>query len=94
MVESRVDAVSRKADDLWFFALTVDHRRSLARAPELVGAFTRDAIRSEGLGKTPFKRSGSPSASLLDFVESKRAYLPPRGNRVRAAYLPDVPLPR
>ncbi len=93
MIETRVDPESRKADDLWIFALTIDHRRSLARAPELVGAFAREARRT-AVSKAPFKRSGQPSAPLLDFVDSKRAYLPPRGERVRAAYLPDAPLPR
>jgi len=94
MIETRVDAESRKADELWFFALTVDHRRSLARAPELVGAFTREAKREGESGKATFKKARPCSAPLLDFVESRRPYLPPRGDRVRAAYLPDAPLPR
>ena len=41
-----------------------------------------------------FRRTRPPSSTLLDFVESRRDYLPPRGDRVRAAYVPDAPLPR
>ncbi|MCA9606786.1 MAG: hypothetical protein KC619_14370 [Myxococcales bacterium] len=94
MIEDRVEAERRRSPDLWFFALTADHRRSLARAPELVGAFTRQASLELPNIRGGIRRSRAPSSTLLDFVESRRAYLPPRGERVRAAYVPDAPLPR
>ncbi|MCB9592923.1 MAG: hypothetical protein H6719_09350 [Sandaracinaceae bacterium] len=94
MIEERVDADSRRSPDLWIFALTADHRRSLARAPELVGAFARETTLDPATLRAGFRRSRPPSSTLLDFVESRRDYLPPRGDRVRAAYVPDAPLPR
>lgn len=94
LVEERLDAESRRAPELWIFALTVDHRRSLARAPDFVGAFARAVSRDPSLLRAGLARTRAPSSTLLDFVESRRAYLPPRGERVRTAYVPDAPLPR
>ncbi|MBX3274797.1 MAG: hypothetical protein KF729_31325 [Sandaracinaceae bacterium] len=82
---------SRRAPELWLFALTADHRRTIARAPELVGAFAREVTLARG----PLPEAlPAPSSTILDFVESRRAYLPPRGERVPTAYVPDAPLPR
>jgi len=92
LVESRLDAASLKAEGIWLFALTVDHRASLARAPEIVGAFTREATLADGLA--PEASDKPPSSTLLDYVDHRRDYLPPRGDRVRAAYVPDAPLPK
>ena len=82
---------SRRAPELWLLALSADHRRTLPRAPDLVGAFTRDVT----LARAPLPDVlPAPSSTILDFVESRRAYLPPRGERVPSAYVPDAPLPR
>ncbi|HJL15998.1 MAG TPA: hypothetical protein RMH99_10090, partial [Sandaracinaceae bacterium LLY-WYZ-13_1] len=72
------------------FALTLDPRCSVARAPELVGAFAARAA------EPPFEQraADAPSEPLAAFVEARSAHLPPRGVRVRSAYVPDAPLPR
>lgn len=69
------------------FALHVDHRRGLTHAPELVGVFARELAPVEvGADAEP---TGQPRA----FAEERREGLWDRGRRVRAAYIPDAPLP-
>jgi hypothetical protein len=83
-------------DGLIVFALTLDWQRSVARAPEIVGAFARqvehvpDAFRGDA-GATERREV---SGDLKAFVERRLAHLPPAGPRVRSAYVPDAPLPR
>ncbi|HBQ18324.1 MAG TPA: hypothetical protein DEF51_46760, partial [Myxococcales bacterium] len=69
----------------------LEHGRSLSRAPAIVGAFARDARYGAGLFDGP---KATPSAELRAWFEARRALLPPRGPRVRAAWVPDAPLPR
>lgn len=88
-------ALSREdldADDALFFAVTMDYTRALPRVPNVVGAFARKA----SMGDAPLDELelGPPDPALRAFVEARRTYLPPRGPRVRAAYVPDEPLPR
>ena len=94
MLETRVGASSRRSNEVLIFAVTVDHRRSLARAPDIVGAFTREADAVAPKVLRDLDRTQAPSARTLDFVETRRAYLPPAGERVLAAYVPDAPLAR
>jgi hypothetical protein len=93
MIEERLGDASRRADNVWVFALTLDWSRSVKRAPEFVGAFARRVHVADGALEAP-ARAGAPSAELLQFVESRRAMLPPAGERIRTAYVPDAPLPR
>lgn len=95
-IREQLDAISRQTDELMVFALTMDWRHIVPRAPELVGAFIHG---SGGTAPLPIDVSGASrslavSDDVRDFVESRRAYLPPAGTRVRSAYLPDAPLPR
>lgn len=78
-------------DDAVIVALTLEHGRSLSRAPAIVGAFARDARYGAALFDGP---KATPSAELRAWFEARRALLPPRGPRVRAAWVPDAPLPR
>lgn len=93
VIEERVDDVSRKSDEVWLAALTLDWSRGVARAPELVGAFAKNVERTPDALR-PRPGASAPSTELLDFVESRRPHLPPDGKRVHGAYVPDAPLPR
>ncbi len=69
-------------------ALAIDHRRSLVHAPELVGVFAREATFGDLEGLPPARAERAPG-----FVPPRRELLFDRGVRLRAAYLPDAPIP-
>lgn len=87
-VEAHDDALP---DDALIVALTADPTRSVSRAPALVGAFAREVTLGAELFSAP---AGEPDPALREWFEARRALLPPRGPRVRAAWIPDAPLPR
>lgn len=93
MIEDRLGDASRRAHDVSIFALTLDWSRSLKRAPEFVGAFARRVEMADGVLEAPTCAS-APSSELLQFVDLRRAMLPPKAERMLTAYLPDAPLPR
>jgi tetratricopeptide (TPR) repeat protein len=85
-----IDRESRDAEGTVIFALSLDFTRSAARAPDLVGAFVRNATRAQELFPIE-ERAIDPG--LRSFVTSRRAFLPPDA-RSAYAYVPDEPLPK
>ena len=94
-IEELPDHSILEQDGLWLCALGVDWSRSLSRAPAIVGAFaSRASIDADAFAIDPDGPRPDPSPELREFVTGRRDLLPPRGARVRAAYVPDAPLPR
>lgn len=73
------------------FAAVLRWDRTVARAPDLVGALVR-APRWDAHAPDPTLIELDAS-ELRGFIEARREHLPPRGERVAAAYVPDAPLP-
>ncbi|MBW2463117.1 MAG: hypothetical protein JRH11_15815 [Deltaproteobacteria bacterium] len=87
------DQVSRLGDDaseVFTFALFLQYGASVARAPDIVGVLGREVV---DVGLEPEAWDAVEDEVLEAFIRERREHLPPEGNRVHTAYLPDAPLP-
>ncbi len=90
----QVDTLAREAlaGGPLIFALVQSFERSISRAPDLVGAFTRNASFEDDAFEDRLGAERDVDATLRTFVEARKKHLP--ADDARAAYVPDEPLPR
>jgi hypothetical protein len=90
-LEPLSSTLREKRSQVFTLALALDPRKTVAPAPDFVGAFIRDPSFvlpfDEALALTV-----EADEALAAFVEVRRAHLPPRGRRDQSAYVPDAPL--
>ncbi|RLB46691.1 MAG: hypothetical protein DRJ42_27115 [Deltaproteobacteria bacterium] len=89
-LEAQVSRLGDDASEVFTFALFVQYGTSVARAPDIVGLLGREVVDP---GLEPETWPAIEDAALEAFIRDRREHLPPEGNRVHTAYLPDAPLP-